>query len=223
MNWHLTPMSKIFRNIRCIKITFIALALLSATFGGTQAAFAAQDEDDTTFFGKKAKGKWIIGVKLAKIDTNIEEIKDADGVGVVLAYEFDKLIGGAGTSTVEFEYISGNQTDILGIAEYESDIANLFFTYRSPGTLYYKAKLGLSYSSLEISAFGDKFDTDDVSIAAGIGLGYHIGDYGVIELEYSAGTGSQEIFVDTINDAFGPQREIIESPGIISLSALLEF
>lgn len=198
----------------------MALSLLITTFAVSQTAFAA---DDKTFFGKKATGKWIIGVKLAKIDTNIEEIKDADGVGVVLAYEFDKLIGGAGTSTVEFDYISGNTTDLLGIADYDLDIANLFFTYRSPGTLYYKAKLGLSYSTLEISRFGNSFDTDDVSIAAGIGLGYHIGDYGVIELEYSAGTGSQEIFINTVNDAFGPQTEVIESPGIISLSALLEF
>ena len=221
MNNYLTHMNTRFSKISTIRTLFVTLALLAVTLGGSQIASAAENEK--TLFGKKAKGKWIIGVKLAKIDTNVEEIKDADGVGVVLAYEFDKLIGGSGTSTVEFEYISGNQTDILGIADYDSDIANLFFTYRSPGILYYKAKLGLSYSTLEISAFGDSFDTDDVSIAGGIGLGYQIGDYGVVELEYSAGTGSQELFVDTFNDTLGFQRQVLESPGIISLSALLEF
>ena len=45
---------------------------------------------------------------------------------------------------------------------------------------------------------------DDFSVAGGIGIGYHVGDYGVIELEYQTDTADADI-------------------GIFALNALLEF
>lgn len=162
-------------------------------------------QNDGPFFGKQAKGKWVIGVKAAKIDNNQEDIKDADAIGIVLGYEFDRPIGDlGGSSTFELEYVSGDTTPITGVGNYEANILNAFFTYRSAGKLYYKLKAGLSYADILLNtpAFDSSFE--DVSLAAGIGLGYHVGDYGVIELEYSQDTSDTDL-------------------GILGVNALLEF
>ena len=168
------------------------------------ASQAAQAQSDGPFFGQEAKGKWIIGVKAAKIDNNVEQIKDADGIGIVLGYQFDRAVGRNGTSTIELEYISGDDTDLQSIASYDADILNLFLTYRSPGTLYFKAKAGVSYSDIEINAPAFRTTNEDVALALGLGIGYHIGDYGVVELEYSADSGENDL-------------------GVVGLNALLEF
>ena len=179
------------------KIALIGVFAISAN----QAALA---QDDGPFFGKHAKGKWIVGIKAAKIENNIEEIKDADGFGIVLGYQFDSPVGSNGTSSVELEYISGDDTNIQTVASYDADILNLFFTYRSPGTLYFKAKAGLSYSDIELNSPAFRSTNEDVAFALGLGIGYHIGDYGVVELEYSADSGENDL-------------------GVLGLNALLEF
>ena len=164
-----------------------------------------QAANDGAFFGKEAKGKWLIGVKAASIDSNIESISDADAVGIVVGYEFFRTIGdGGGSSTVEFEYVRGDETGFAGFASYEVDIANLFFTYRTAGKLYFKAKAGASYADLTFRTPGFDADFEDVSLAGGLGLGYHVGDYGVVEVEYSGNTGDNDF-------------------GIIGVNALLEF
>ena len=180
--------------------------LAKYTLIGVLALLASQTahaQNDGTFFGKQARGKWIIGVKAAKIDNNVEEIKDADGLGIVLGYEFDRAVG-QGTSTVELEYISGDDTNLDTAATYDADLLNLFFTYRSPGTLYFKAKAGLSYSDIEINSPAFRSTNEDVALALGLGIGYHVGDYGVLELEYSADSGENDL-------------------GVVGLNALLEF
>ena len=181
----------------------IKLVAAIVLLGSSQLAMA--EPNDGTFFGKEAKGKWIIGVKGAKIDTNSEFVDDADATGIVLGYEFDRVIGTrGGSSTVELEYITGDETTLDGAGTYEADMLNLFFTYRTAGDLYFKAKAGVSYSELSINAVA--FDTtfDEVSLAAGVGLGYHIGEYGSIEIEYVDDTSDNDL-------------------GLLGLNALLEF
>ena len=189
---------------KAITKAFFFISLLICTTTNVFAQVTSMDDGSGPFFGKEAKGKWIVGLKAAKIDNNFEDIKDADAFGIILGYEFDRPVGANGTSTVELEYLSGDETDLAGIGEWEADILNLFFTYRSAGDLYLKLKLGLSYSDINIDfpAFGE--DNEDVSLAGGIGIGYHIGDYGVVELEYSADSGDNDF-------------------GILGLNALLEF
>lgn len=175
-------------------------------FAGISASHAQHNSsNDGPFFGKEAKGKWIIGIKAAKVDNNIEDIEDADAVGIVLGYEFDRPIGDlGGTSTIELEYIDADETNLSGFGTYDPDLLNLFFTYRSAGDLYYKLKLGLSYSDIEFETPGFTGGNEDVALAAGLGLGYRVGDYGSIELEYSADSGDNDL-------------------GVLGLNALLEF
>lgn len=184
------------------------LLSIVACFGATFSTVGhAQQENlnDGPFFGQHAKGKWIIGVKAAKIDNNLENVEDADAIGVVLGYEFDRPIGNlGGSSTIEFEYIDADSTNLVGIGDYDPDMFNLFFSYRSAGDLYYKLKLGLSYSDIEFVTPGFDDGFEDVALAAGIGLGYRIEDYGSVELEYSADSGDNDL-------------------GVLGLNALLQF
>jgi len=187
-------------------VRVLLLCLFTLMFNQTAYAQVRSGEDHSgPFFGKEAKGKWIIGVKAGKIDNNVETVSDADAIGLVLGYEFARPIGiQGGSSTVELEFLSGDETNIDSFGEYEVDILNLFFTYRSAGKLYYKIKGGLSYSNVDVSFPAVDFSNEEVALAAGIGLGYHIGDYGVIELEYSQDSGDNDL-------------------GVLAVSALLEF
>jgi len=181
--------------------TFIALTICFTT-ALVSTKSMAQESPDGPFFGKRAAGKWIIGVKAGKIDANNQNIDDADAFGVVLGYEFDKSIGNfGGKSSFELEYFTGDETTIDGLGSYEADILNAFFTYRSAGTLYYKLKLGLSYSEIVVNTpiSFTSFESDDVSIAAGVGLGYRIGEYGQIELEYSQDSGDNDLGTYGVN------------------------
>lgn len=193
-----------------------SIAVLLVSLGISSNVIA----QDGPFFGNEAKGKWIIGLKAANIDPNMPDTKDTSGVGIVLGYEFAKAVG-RGTSTFEIEYLTGDEEQISRVNElatipgtgaaprlfgtYEADILNMFFTYRSPGDLYFKVKGGISYVDLNVSPVTllDR-DFEDVSLAAGIGLGYRVTDLGVIELEYSQDSGDADI-------------------GILGLNALLQF
>lgn len=188
---------------RPVKSALVGILAISA-MAAQQSSFAA-DNNQGTFFGKNTPGKWIIGGKIAQIDINVPDVSDGDAAGIVLGYEFARSIGDAGgSSTVEFEYLTGDDTIGRLNTSYDIDVANLFFTYRSAGKVYYKVKGGLSYVNFDVSTFDDEFDLDDVSAAFGVGLGYRVGDLGVVELEYSADTGDADL-------------------GILGLNALLEF
>jgi hypothetical protein len=189
------------KKIKSAILTIVALAALA-----THHISLAADPNSGAFFGNSAKGKWIIGGKVAKVDLNGPDVQDADAAGIVLGYEFARSIGDLdGSSTVEFEYITGDaRLDSLGL-NYDVNVANLYFAYRSAGTLYYKVKGGLSYADFEFtdSEFA-KTEFEDVGLAFGIGLGYRVGELGVIELEYSANTSDADL-------------------GIIAVNALLQF
>jgi len=192
----------------------IGSLVLAATGLAINPSFAA-DDNSGPFFGKKAAGKWIVGIKAANIDPNVAEAKDTTGIGVVLGYEFAKSVGD-GTSSVELEYIVSDEENISQVAgvgpipsfgatqrisgSYEADILNLFFTYKSPGDLYYKIKGGLSYTDLNVSPeiVLDR-DFEDVALAAGVGLGYRFQDRGAIELEYSQDAGNADIGILGLN------------------------
>lgn len=192
-------------------------SLAIAALGFTANPSFAADDSSGPFFGKKAAGKWIVGLKAANIDPNLPDARDTTAVGVVLGYEFAKSIGD-GTSSVELEYLVSDEEDVrqingvgpvsvVGIqgtravaGSYEADVLNLFFTYRSPGDLYYKVKGGLSYVDLNVTPVEllDR-DFEDVSLAAGIGIGYNFQDRGAVELEYSQDSGDADVGILGLN------------------------
>lgn len=167
----------------------------------------AQSDGRGPFFGKEAPGKWIIGAKLAHVENDADETEDTEGVGIILGYEFARPVGAHGSSTIEFEYISTDDGDIAEgvLGEWDADIYSVFFTYRTAGKLYFKGKVGAQYSSVDINIPGFiSTEADDTSLALGLGLGYHVGDLGVVELEYTKDSGDNDI-------------------GVVGLNALLEF
>ena len=188
-------------------LIFIALTLLGSSF-----AAHADESKNGPLFGYSPKGKWIVGGKIANVDPNIAEIRDADATGIVLGYEFAKAIGGEGTSTVELEYLTTDKilVNVLdpNMTTYESDIVNLFFTYRSPGRVYFKVKGGVSYVDRMVNNnVGGLLTPDgqlllseeDISFAAGIGLGFRVNEYGVVEVEYSQDSGESNVGILGVN------------------------
>jgi len=159
--------------------------------------------------------KWIIGLKAAQvevrgIETNAVRLEEADAYGLVLGYEFNKNIGGTGgTSSFEIEYLTTDETNIEGLdssfGEYEADILNVFFTYRSPGKVFFKLKGGVSYvdASTNFDLFAPGFaggiEVEDFSLAGGVGVGARIGERGVVELEYATDSGDAEINTISLN------------------------
>ncbi len=185
-----------------LQTSLLAIALLVCTpLLGT--AHAAESNGEGAFFGKSAEGKWIIGGKVANIDPNIADVSDADGVGIVLGYEFARPVGDNGSSTFELEYITTDTADLTpfgpSFGQYETDVVNLFFTYRTAGKLYFKVKGGLSYVDRNVlgAPFGVLTDSgdvlaggEDVSLAAGLGFGLRVTEHGAIEIEYSQDSGN---------------------------------
>lgn len=187
------------------KLNLISSLAAIACLATSAPAFAA-DEADGPFFGKEAPGKWIVGAKYVNIDPNVADTKDADGVGIVLGYEFATSVG-QGTSSFEIEYINADEGEVSVVnnvalvpatpgayGTYEADVINAYFTYRSPGALFYKLKGGLSYVDLNIAPVSllDR-DYEDVSIAVGVGIGYRINELGIIEVEYTQDSGDADV------------------------------
>ncbi|MEO0369226.1 MAG: hypothetical protein AAF197_10640 [Pseudomonadota bacterium] len=190
-----------------------ALSLVIFAVSASLSINAHAQDDEGFFFGQPAKGKWIIGAKIANVDTNIPEVQDSEAAGVVLGYEFARPVGNnGGSATIELEYLQSDKTRIsieeLSQATYEADIINLFFTYRSAGKLYFKVKGGFSYVDRTVNNVAGGvllnnndflISTEDVSIAGGIGLGYRINDNGVIEVEYSQDSGDADTGILGVN------------------------
>ncbi len=181
------------RVVTTIRQIIIGLATLSLS----AAAFAAEEG---TFFGQRAQGKWMIGVKVAKVDNGAADFDDATNAGVLLGYEFNRPIGFDGSASLEVEWTTttsdgdiGPQSDFGVPGRWEGDIVALFFAYRTPGTVYFKAKLGGQYSDLDYKIGPGSSNVDDFSFAFGAGLGFKIGEVGKIEVEYTGDTGDNDL------------------------------
>lgn len=191
-----------------LAITVAAAACLAVPFSGM-----AQEKKNTgPFFGKHASGKWMVGIKPVEVSSvgikrqNAESIgdnyDDATGVGLILGYHFARPIGDSGgSSSFELEVLPSIDGDIRGFGQWQADIINAHMAYRSAGKLYFKLKAGLSYSTIDlVSSGGFKTENqDDVSISLGGGLGYKLGDWGLLELEYSNTSGDNDLGILGLN------------------------
>ena len=122
--------------------------------------------------------------------------------GIVLGYQFSRPAGDRGRSSIEFEFSTSDNADInpsgiRGPGEYDLHTFGVFFNYRSPGTVYFKGKLGLLDSNID-SRFdsGQNVKSNDASIALGLGFGVRLGGNDsrtALEAEWMSTSGDNDI------------------------------
>jgi len=144
-----------------------------------------------------ADGNWLIGGKIGTLQNGIIDYTDAQTFTLMLGYEFSRLIGDNGSAAVELDlvttYDSGGITNTS--AEWDADNIAVFLAYRTPGDIYFKAKLGAYSSDVEASSGGRSAGSrSDTALAYGIGLGFRFRSNTNFELEL-VGNGS-----DGVND-----------------------
>ena len=169
---------------RTIIPALLTLILAAPAFG----------DEEGTFFGQDATGKWIVGIKGGVMENGAEGFGDANNAGVVLGYRFSRPIGGiGGSSSIEFEYTTSvDDGDVSGTgATWDVDTYALFFTYSTPGTVYFKGKLGGMTSDISTNVAG--LDGSASGFAFGLGLGVKVGKKGKLELEYTGVTGDNDL------------------------------
>lgn len=164
---------------------------LAITLSMTTLAVA---DEEGTFFGQDATGKWIVGLKAGLMQNDTDGFGDATNAGVVLGYRFSRAMGGiGGSSSVEFEFTTsvddGDFSNING--NWDVDTYALFFTYATPGTVYFKGKLGGMTTDVSSDVVG--VENDSSGFAYGAGLGVRAGKQGRFELEYTGVTGDNNI------------------------------
>jgi hypothetical protein len=166
-----------------------AILLLPAS-----TAFAQQS---STWFGNSADGQWLVGVKLGQIENNdAGSFDDLDNYTVVLGYQFARAIGGDGTASIEGEFGDSDDADFASHvpgSQWEARTIGLYMSYRTPGTVYFKGKLGILYSDL---GFDDVLpDQSDTNFAYGGGFGILLGreQNFNIELEWLGTSGDNDL------------------------------
>jgi len=151
-------------------------------------------DEEGTFFGQDATGKWILGIKAGVMQNDTDGFGDATNAGVVLGYRFSRAIGGiGGSSSIELEFTTsvddGDFSNVNGT--WDVDTYALFFTYSTPGTVYFKGKLG--GMTTDVSSSVASIENDASGFAYGVGLGVKAGESGKFELEYTGVTGDNNI------------------------------
>lgn len=179
--------------------TVLATVLLAGSMVGASTASA----DQFTWFGETADGNWLLGAKVESVGSGRRGYDDAANFGIIFGYEFSRPIGLEGTSSIEFEYTdsfdNGDVADdsLFGIGgDWQSENIAMFFTYRTPGNVYFKGKLGVLRSDLRTNLDGLEPETEqDTSFSYGAGLGLKLGQTGNfnLELEFVGSSGDNDL------------------------------
>lgn len=152
-------------------------------------------DEQTTWFGEVADGQWLAGIKLGVVEADLASIEGAnydssEMVTFVFGYQFSRPIGNGGTSSIELELGTTNDSDIgggggiNGVGEWDMHTSAVFFNYRTPGTVYFKAKLGFLDSNIDSRFFGNRtIKSDDASFAGGLGFGVRLAGTNNINIE----------------------------------------
>src|SRR5687768_7671536 len=125
--------------------------------------------------------------KVGIMDADISGFDNAMNIGVVAGYDLyvDQMMG---TFSVEGEFTTTlSDGDITGGGDWDVDTLAVFGTYRSPGDLYFKGKLG--YLDQDIKRVGGTTTTipnaDSSDFAYGVGGGWRLDRASSLELEYT--------------------------------------
>ncbi len=147
-----------------------------------------------------------IGIKAGVFTIDVDEsesldVDDPSALGFVIGGKFNRFIG------MEFEY---NQSDDAGFdvenssVEGQLDIQTmaLYFVFRTPGKVYFKAKAGVLHEKIDgsggsSSGSGGSCDflsstcvstsvsEKDTGLSAGVGIGFMLGKSVSLEAEYT--------------------------------------
>jgi hypothetical protein len=176
----------------------LAAILLAATLI-TPAAFA----EEFTWFGHEKQGNWLLGLKGASLQNGRPGHDDASNSAVLLGYRFAPMGRLPGSASLEFEFsnsfdegdvINGGHFGVPG--QWSSDTVGLYYTYRSPGTVYFLGKFGALKTDITTSvANSGELSEQDTSFSYGGGIGLHLGQSGNfnVELEFVGSSGESEI------------------------------
>ncbi len=156
---------------------------------------------EPTWFGETADGEWFVGLRGGAVQSGQSGFSDATNAGILLGYQFARAVGFNGSSSIEFEFtttasdgnITGTSSQFDG-GNYDVNTWAAYFAYRTPGTVYFKGKLGAMWSDLEVNLPGQSASFDDTRFALGAGLGLRLlEDTANIELEYTGTGGDNDI------------------------------
>jgi hypothetical protein len=165
-------MKKIFR------FGFAALCLCGVA--------ASQAADRQPYFGVKAG--------LMMPDANgFDDALNIGGVVGVPVMELRPGSGIEGTISVEGELtltlVEGDLdgSPVFGNGDWDVWTLGGFGVYRSPArnNLYFKGKLGLVHSDVDVSVGGSSFSGSDTELALGLGLGYKLAGRSNLEFEFT--------------------------------------
>ena len=175
------------------RFLWIPAALLGGVIGH------AANAQEPTWFGQSADGRWLIGAKVGRVDKTTTGFSEETGYGFNFGYEFARPIGFDGSSSLEFEYMSSDDGDFtdesdLGIdGLYEVETYAMFFAYRTPGTVFFKGKLGAIYTKVDLDSTAGHEKQTDTNLGFGAGFGVRAGESVNIELEYTGSAGDSDV------------------------------
>lgn len=173
--------------------TIIACAMLLAS----ATSFA---QSQTTWFGNVADGQWLAGVKLGVAEPSSDAFESANTATLVLGYQFSRPIGNGGSASIEFEIGTSEEEKVrftsVGEGEWDVETVSAFLNYRSPGTVYFKAKLGMMDTSLTTKFPLGNSEFDDTGLALGFGGGVRLGSadsHFSLEAEWISSSDDEDI------------------------------
>ena len=169
---------------------------------GLTASLITHADSQTTWFGEVADGEWLAGIKVGAIDPDIPGYDETPMGTVVLGYQFSRPVGDRGSSSIELELGFSGSEDLgidstVGGGEYDVQAAGVYFNYRSPGTVYFKGKIGILDTNIDTQLInGQEFKNNDAALAFGLGAGLRLGgDDGraTLEAEWVSSTGDIDL------------------------------
>ena len=197
------------------KKTFARLIVLPAMLVSLTATAATEFDQpgDGPFFGETAHGQWLIGAKYVDMNNRDDGLgeEEARNAGIILGYEFNRPVW-KGKAAFEFQYLpslewgdvngagSSNPSIYPQGGRWENPLYSGYVAYRTPGTLYAKAKVGIVASRFKIELNdGTIIQENKTQVGYGLGLGVHIGRHFDLELEYEGNQGKSQLYNFGIN------------------------
>ena len=169
----------------------LALALFSSSVQAQSSG--------TTWFGDTADGQMMVGIKVGDVRIDDPLYENANNATLVLGYQFARVVGNRASASVEFEIGDSFNEGDLNISppgNWKARTIGLYMAVRTPGTVYFKGKLGVLDSDIRTRDTGQFIlDQGDTAFAFGAGFGVLLGaekNFN-LELEWTGASGDNDI------------------------------